>query len=58
VDDAMLSFAICARLGGDRAEQAKANLEKLYKAIHNNTLIGIEKIYNKADRVLAGKPPE
>ncbi len=58
VDDAMLSFAICVRLGGDRADQAKDNLEKLYKAIHNKTLIGIDKIYAKADRVLAGRPPE
>jgi tetratricopeptide (TPR) repeat protein len=58
VDDAMLSFAVCVRLGGDRADQAKENLERLYKAIHNNTLIGVEKIYNKADRALAGKSPE
>ncbi len=58
VDDAMLSFAICVKLGGEHAPEAKANLEKLYKAIHNNTLIGIEKIYTKADRVIVGKPPE
>lgn len=58
VDDAMLSFAICVRLGGDRSDDAKAHLEKLYKAIHNQTLIGIDKIYNKAERVLAGKPIE
>ncbi len=58
VDDAMLSFAICVKLGGDHAAEAKANLEKLYKAVHNNTLIGIEKIYAKAERVLSGKPPE
>jgi tetratricopeptide (TPR) repeat protein len=58
VDDAMLSFAVAERCGGDRAGEAKAHLEKLYKAIHNNTLIGIEKIYAKAERVLAGKPAE
>jgi tetratricopeptide (TPR) repeat protein len=59
VDDAMLSFAVAARCGGgDRADEAKVHLEKLYKAIHNNTLIGIEKINTKAERVLAGKPPE
>jgi tetratricopeptide (TPR) repeat protein len=58
VDDAMLSFDVAARCGGDRADEAKAHLEKLYKAIHNNTLIGIEKIHAKAERVLAGKPPE
>ncbi len=58
IDDAMVSFAAVVRLGGDRADEAKANLEKLYKAIHNGTLIGIDKIYTKADRILAGKPPE
>ena len=58
VDDAMLSFAIAVKLGGDRAAEAKASLEKLYKAVHNQTLIGIEKQYTKAERVLAGKPPE
>jgi len=56
--EAILSFAVAVKLGGDRAEDAKAHLEKLYKAIHNNTLIGIEKIYAKAERVIAGKPPE
>lgn len=58
VDDAMLSFAVSEKCGGDKADEAKANLEKLYKAIHNNTLIGIDKIYSKATRVLQGKPPE
>lgn len=58
VDDAILSFAISVRLGGEKGDDAKTQLETLYKAIHNNTLIGIEKIYTKAERVIAGKPPE
>lgn len=58
VDDAILSFAVATKLGGEREAEAKNNLEKLYKAIHNNTLIGIEKVYTKAERVIAGRPPE
>jgi tetratricopeptide (TPR) repeat protein len=59
VSDAMLSFALAIKCGGgEKAEEAKAHLEELYKAIHNKTLIGIEKVYTKAERVCSGKPPE
>lgn len=49
IDDAMIYLAKAELQGGkDIAPKAKENLETLYKAIHNNTLIGIEKIYRKA----------
>jgi tetratricopeptide (TPR) repeat protein len=48
VDDAMIWYARAEQHGGEYAPKAKENLEQLYKALHNNTLIGIEKIYRKA----------
>jgi tetratricopeptide (TPR) repeat protein len=48
VDDAMIWYAKAEQNGGEFAPKAKENLEQLYKALHNNTLIGIEKIYRKA----------
>jgi len=48
VEDAMVSFAQSVQQGGEAAPKAKEKLEELYKALHNNTLIGIEKVYNKA----------
>jgi tetratricopeptide (TPR) repeat protein len=50
IDDAMLWYAKAELQGGEgRASTlAKENLEKMYKAIHNNTLIGVEKVYKKA----------
>jgi tetratricopeptide (TPR) repeat protein len=48
IDDAMLSYARAELQGGEVAPKAKEQLEQLYKALHNNTLIGIEKIYKKA----------
>ncbi len=48
IDDAILSFARAELQGGEVAGKAKERLEQLYKALHNNTLIGIEKVYKKA----------
>ena len=48
VEDAMLWYARAEEQGGDYAAKAKERLEQIYKAMHNNTLIGIEKIYKKA----------
>jgi tetratricopeptide (TPR) repeat protein len=53
IDDAMVSLAKADLLGGEVAPKAKEYLEKLYKALHNNTLIGIEKIYRKAKEQMA-----
>jgi tetratricopeptide (TPR) repeat protein len=48
IDDAMLSFARAELQGGEVAARAKEKLEQLYKALHNNTVVGIDKIYRKA----------
>jgi tetratricopeptide (TPR) repeat protein len=56
-DEAPLSFAKAYLLKGEVADQAKEYLEKIYKAIHNNTTIGIDKIYRRAESELgSGKP--
>ncbi len=56
-DEAPLSFAKAYLLKGEFSEQAKEHLEKIYKAIHNNTTIGIDKIYKRAEAELAGEKP-
>ena len=50
--EALLSFAKAVRLNGEASGQAKEHLEKIYKAIHNGNLTGIEKLYNQADKDL------
>jgi hypothetical protein len=40
-------------LGGEDAARAKVRLEVLYRALHNDTLIGIDKVYKKARELLA-----
>ena len=56
VEDAILSFAKAETLKGEVAPQAKEHLEKLYKALHNNTTIGIDKVYDKAKKELGISP--
>ena len=41
-------------MGGEEAPRAKSRLEVLYKALHNDTLIGIDKVYKKAKELLEG----
>jgi len=48
VEDALLWYARAEEQGGDYAAKAKERLEQIYKAMHNNTLIGVDKIYRKA----------
>jgi hypothetical protein len=49
IDDAMISLAIAERhFGGEVAPKAKEYLEKLYRALHNGNLTGIDKVYRKA----------
>lgn len=48
VDDAILTFAKAELQGGDMAPKAKEKLELLYKGLHNNTTVGIDKVYRKA----------
>lgn len=52
VEDAILSYIKAELQGGEIAPKAKARAEQLYKALHNNTIIGIEKKYNKAKEEL------
>ena len=55
IEEAMMSFAKTVQLKGESAGQAKEHLEKLYKALHNNLTIGIDKVYRKADTELAAE---
>jgi hypothetical protein len=54
-DEAPLAFAKAVILKGEVADQAKEHLEKIYKAIHNNSLVGVEKIYDRAKEELASE---
>lgn len=47
IEEAIYSFARAEKQGGDIAPQAKEKVEQLYKALHNDTTIGIEKVYRK-----------
>lgn len=53
VDEASLYYAMAELTGGESAPKAKARLEILYKALHNDTLVGINKVYTKAKELLA-----
>lgn len=57
IDDAMLYYAMAELKGEENASEAKSRVEILYKALHNQTLVGIDKVYNKA-RELMNDPPE
>jgi hypothetical protein len=52
IEDANIAYAKAELLGGEIAPKAKARLEQLYKALHNNLTIGIEKVYKKAKEEL------
>jgi tetratricopeptide (TPR) repeat protein len=53
--EAPLSFAKAVRLNGEASGKAKEHLEKIYKAIHNGNLTGIEKVYGQADKELGSE---
>jgi len=55
VEEAIESFAKATLLKGEFSAQAKEYLEKLYKALHNDTTIGIEKVYRRNEAELAGE---
>jgi hypothetical protein len=42
-------------LKGEAADEAKERLERIYKAAHNNTLVGVERRYAKAAQELGVK---
>ena len=53
VEKAMHYYAMADLVGGEDAAKANARLEMLYKTLHNDTLIGIDKVYKKAEAALA-----
>jgi hypothetical protein len=53
VEEAILYYAAAELMGGEEESKAKARLEVLYKLLHNDTLIGIDKVYKKAKELLA-----
>lgn len=57
IDDAMLYYAMAELTGEENASEAKSRVEVLYKALHNQTLVGIDKLYSKA-RDLMDENPE
>ncbi len=48
IDDVQVAYAKAEKFGGEFATKAKERLEQIYRNLHNQTLIGIEKIYRKA----------
>ena len=52
IEEAMLYYAAAELMDRNAAPEAKVRLEVLYKALHNGTLIGIDKIYSKARKML------
>jgi len=48
IEEACLYYAAAVLIDEEDAQKAKARLEVLYKSLHNNTLIGIDKVYTKA----------
>ena len=48
IDDALLWYARTEQQGGEFAAKAKVRFEEIYRKLHNDTLIGSEKIYRKA----------
>jgi len=52
LEEAIDAFGKANVLGGELADQAKEYLEKLYKSLHNNTLVGVDKVYTRAKQEL------
>jgi hypothetical protein len=52
IEEAMLYYAAAELMDRNAALKAKERLDVLYKALHNDTLIGIDKIYSKARKML------
>ncbi len=52
IDMAMLNFAKAYLLGGSSSKAAKQYLDNLYKSTHSQTLVGQERVINKAKEEL------
>lgn len=53
IEEAIPYYAAAELMGGEDAPKAKSRLEALYRALHNDTLVGIDKAYNKGKELLA-----
>ena len=52
MEEAIMTYAKVVVLKGTMARQAKKRLETLYKGTHNNTLVGVERRYRRAAKLL------
>ena len=53
IEEAIPYYAAAELMGGEDSPKAKSRLEALYRALHNDTLVGIDKAYNKGKELLA-----
>ncbi len=52
IEKALHYYAAAELMGGEEAPNARDRLEVLYRILHNDTLIGIDKVYNRAKQLL------
>lgn len=52
-EKALPYYAAAELMGGEDASKAKTRLQALYRSLHNDTLIGIEKVYKKGEDLQA-----
>ncbi|NLV29945.1 MAG: hypothetical protein GXY47_02215 [Acidobacteria bacterium] len=57
IEGALPYYAAAELMGGPVAPRAKERLEIVYRTLHNDSLVGIDKVYRKA-RSLLGETPE
>lgn len=57
IEAALPYYAAAELMGGPVAPRAKERLEIVYRTLHNDSLVGIDKVYRKA-RSLLGEIPE
>jgi hypothetical protein len=55
IEEAIQYFAMAELCKGNMAKKAKEQVETLYKPLHNQTTIGIDKVYKKASDELAAR---
>lgn len=52
IDEGMIYLAAAELQGDGFSEKAGRNLERLYRSLHNNTTVGIQKIYKRARNLM------
>jgi tetratricopeptide (TPR) repeat protein len=53
IEEAIVYYAAAELVGSEDASKAKARMELLYKVLHNDTLVGIDKVYKRAKDLLS-----